>query len=396
MSATGAGAALRWPDQPALGGWYTQDELDAVMEALAESADWRTGFRAKAREIAFEDAFAVHAATPFAVAYNGAGTAMDQVLACLDLKSGDEVISGALNFPGPHLSVLRTGARLLLTEPTPGSFNLDPGHVEALMTGRTRAILVTHMNGQVADMQALLDLTERHPHPEHGPAKIVVDAARAIGAETELGPVGRAGWATVFSFQSKKGMTTLGEGGMATTFDEQLAVRLRRLRSFGKGRLLGSNYKLSKLQAAVGLVQLRRLPEMTERRIRLAEQRTEHLRGLDADVPGLVLPPAAGRAHTHYLYNLLLPEEWGAAGRDEVRRLLATRHGVGALAGERPTHLGHELIAAATAGQHLPAAERTAERALHPCLHPLMTEAENKEIAEAIGDAVRTVAAHHT
>ncbi|MFE0460424.1 DegT/DnrJ/EryC1/StrS family aminotransferase [Kitasatospora sp. NPDC058965] len=242
-------------------------------------------------------------------------------------------------------------------------------------------------------MRALLDLTERHPNPEYGPARIVVDAARAVGAETELGPVGRAGWATVFSFQSKKAMTTLGEGGMVTTFDEELAVRLRRLRSFGKGCLLGSNYKLSKVQAAVGLVQLRRLGEMNDRRIRLAEQRTALLRELP--VPGLVLPPSIGRAHTHYLYNLLLPPTWGAAGRDEVRRVLAVRHGLGSLPGERPTHLGHQLIGEATTGQHLPLAEATAGRLLTPCLHPLMSEAENKEIAEAIGEAVLAVAATH-
>lgn len=386
--------ALRWPDQPALGGWYTQDEIDAVMQALTESVDWRTGFRAKAREIMFEDAFAVHAAAPFAIAYNGAGTAMDQVLAALDLSPGDEVISGALNFVGPHLSVLRAGGRLRLAEPLPNGFNLDPEHVAGLITGRTRAILVTHMNGEVADLGGLLDLAERHPHPDHGPARIIVDAARAVGAETDLGPVGRAGWASVFSFQSKKGMTTLGEGGMVTTFDGALAIRLRRMRSFGKGRLLGSNYKMSKLQAAVGLVQLRRLPEMTDRRVHLAEQRTALLSTLS--VPGLVLPQRIGRAHSHYLYNLLLPADWGPEGRDEVRRLLATRHGVGSLPGERPTPLGHELIARATAGQFLPTAKCISDRALHPCLHPLMSDAENREIAEAIGDAVRTVASTRT
>src|SRR5206468_2673128 len=157
-------------------------------------------------------------------------TAMDQVVACLDLQPGEEVISGAVNFPGPHLSVIRAGARLVLAEPDPATLNLDPAHVAQLVTPRTRAIVVTHMNGLPADMAALLDLAERHPHPEHGPLRIIVDAARALGATTPLGPVGRAGWATVFSFQSKKAMTTLGEGGMVTTLDEELAVRLRRLR----------------------------------------------------------------------------------------------------------------------------------------------------------------------
>ncbi|MFD9687351.1 DegT/DnrJ/EryC1/StrS family aminotransferase [Kitasatospora sp. NPDC059088] len=382
---------LRFPDQPAQGGWYTDEERETVHRVLEESMDWRTGFRAKSYEIEFEDAFAAHTQARYAIAYNGAGSAMDQVVACLDLRPEDEVISGALNFPGPHLSVLRAGARLVLAEPDPATLNLDPGHVGELITDRTRAILVTHMNGLPADMQALLDLTEKHPHPEHGPARIIVDAARALGAHTDLGPVGRAGWATVFSFQSKKAMTTLGEGGMVTTADEDLAVKLRRLRSFGKGRLLGSNFKLTKLQSAVGLVQLRRLEEMNERRIELAEQRAALL--ADLDVPGLLLPPSLGRGHTHYLYNLLLPPSWGTAGRDEVRRVLAEQHGVGSVPGDRPTHLGHRLIGEATEGQHLPIAEQTSARLLHPCLHPQMSDQDNQDIANAIRKAVLHVAA---
>ncbi len=389
-AAPDAPAALRFPDQPALGGWYTQEELDAATQALAESMDVRVGFRAKAREILFEDAFAAYTDTRFAVAFNGAGSAMDQVVACLDLSPGDEVISGALNFPGPHLSVLRAGGRLVLAEPEPATLNLDPAHVADLITDRTRAILVTHMNGLPADLQSLLDLTGRRPHPENGPARIIVDAARALGARTALGPVGRAGWATVFSFQSKKAMTTLGEGGMVTTCDEELAVKLRRLRSFGKGRLLGSNYKLTKVQAAVGLVQLRRLDEMNAARIRLAEQRTLLLGDLEA--PGLVLPPSLGTGHTHYLYNLLLPAAFGVRGRDQVRRLLALRHGVGSVPGDRPTHLGHGLIGEATAGQHLPIAEQTSDRLLHPYLHPQMSEADNQDVAEAIRRTVLDVA----
>lgn len=386
-----AGPALRFPDQPALGGWYTQEETDAVMEALTESMDWRTGFRAKPREIAFEDAFAAHVQAPYAIAYNGAGSAMDRVVECMGLRPGDEVVSCAVNFPGPHLSVLRGGGRLVLAEPDPATLNIDPAHVAELLTERTRAILVTHMNGLPADMQALLDLAESRPHPEHGPVRIIVDAARALGAETALGPVGRAGWATVFSFQSKKAMSTLGEGGMVTTCDEDLAVKLRRLRSFGKGRLMGSNHKMTKLQAVVGLVQLRRLGEMNQRRIHLAEQRTALLAGLD--VPGLLLPPSLGHGHTHYLYNLLLPHAWGARGRDQVRRVLAQRHGVGSVAGDRPTHRGHRLIGEATAGQRLPIAERTSDRLLHPCLHPLMSDQENQDIAAAIQQTVLEVAA---
>jgi dTDP-4-amino-4,6-dideoxygalactose transaminase len=94
--------------------------------------------------------------------------------------------------------------------------------------------VVTHWNGLAADLRPFLDLAERHPHPRHGPPVVIVDAARAAGGTTraEL-PVGAEGWATIFSFETKKLMTTFGQGGMVTTGDTRLANRLRRLRTYG-------------------------------------------------------------------------------------------------------------------------------------------------------------------
>ncbi|WP_262402231.1 DegT/DnrJ/EryC1/StrS family aminotransferase [Actinomadura sp. CNU-125] len=305
---------LRFPRDPALGGWYTEEEIGAAVTAIRESMDWRVGFRAKHREVEFEDAFARFVGAAHAVAYNGAGSALDMVLKALELGAEDEVISCGINFVGAHVSVLGSGGRLVLCEPDPATLNLDPQDVERVITSKTRAILATHMNGLAADIDALLDIAARNPHPEFGPPLVIEDAARACGATYNGRRVGSLGWATVFSFQSKKLMTTLGEGGMVTTDDASLAARLRRLRSFGKNIHWGTNLKMSKAQAAVGLVQLRRLDAMNERRIHLARQRNEWL---DNTVP-LSLPyEHADRQHVYYRYSVLVPPEWrGAAGTD--------------------------------------------------------------------------------
>ncbi|MFF5980668.1 DegT/DnrJ/EryC1/StrS family aminotransferase [Streptomyces olindensis] len=388
-SSRGAGQRQVWADEPALGATYTQEEVDAVVEVLRESIDPHVGFRAKKYEIAFEDAFAAYCGSPFAIAYNGAGAALDMVLRCLNLQPGEQVISGALNFVGTHLSVTGQGGKLVLSEIDPNTLNLDPVDVESRITDRTRAILVTHMNGLPADMDALEEIASRNPHPVHGPAKLIVDAARACGADDGAGPVGARGWASVFSFQSKKLMTTLGEGGMVTTRDADLAAALRRLRSFGKNQHWGSNYKMTKLQAAVGLVQLGRLNSMNDTRIRLARRRTEMLRS----VPGLTVPPVlAGRRHVYYRYNLLVPEEWAGWHRDRVRQGLAERHGFGSVVADPPTYLTHPGIRDHLGNPSFPVAESTAARLFCPPLHPSMSDSENKSICAAIADVMHSVA----
>ncbi|MFD7027453.1 DegT/DnrJ/EryC1/StrS family aminotransferase [Streptomyces sp. NPDC059917] len=388
-SSRDGGQGRAWADEPALGATYTQEEINAVIEALQESIDPHVGFRAKKHEMAFEDAFAASCEARFAVAYNGAGTALDMVLRCLNLQPGDEVISGALNFVGTHLAVTGQGGKLVLSEIDPNTLNLDPADVESRITDRTRAILVTHMNGLPADMDVLEDIVSRNLNPVHGPAKLIVDAARACGADDGAGPVGARGWASVFSFQSKKLMTTLGEGGMVTTQDAGLAANLRRLRSFGKNQHWGSNYKMTKLQAAVGLVQLGRLGSMNDARIRLARRRSELLRA----VHELTVPPELpGRRHVYYRYNLLVPEDWAGQLRDRVRQRLREEHGIGSVVADPPTYLTHPGIREHLGKPSFPVSESTAARLFCPPLHPSMSSSENDFICAAIINVMRSVA----
>ncbi|MEU6290291.1 DegT/DnrJ/EryC1/StrS family aminotransferase [Streptomyces sp. NPDC046988] len=383
-------APRRWPDEPAQGGWYTAAETAAVQKVMDESQSWQTGWRNKDLVAAFEDAFADRARARHAIAFNGGGTALEMVLKCLEMQPGDQVISCALNFVGTHLPVIHQGGDLVLAEPDPLTLNLDPADVEHRLTDRTRAIVVTHWNGLAADLRPFLDLAERHPHPHHGPPVVIVDAARAAGGTTPAAlPVGAEGWATIFSFETKKLMTTFGQGGMVTTGDSRLAERLRRLRTYGLSREWGTNQQLSKIQAAVGLVQLDRLDEMNAARIARAHERTRLLHGIEH----LTLPPQLdGGQHLYYRYNVLVPASWAGAGRNALMELLADRYGLGSIINDPVTYTGHDYIGAHTDGQACPRAEALAARLLCPCLHPQIPEGEEREICDAIRRATDEIA----
>ncbi|GGZ22527.1 aminotransferase [Streptomyces inusitatus] len=386
-------ANLRWPVEPAQGGWYTEDEHEAVRRVLAESDDWRTGWRPASYTGTFEDAFAAYTAAAHAVTFNSGGTALEMVLHHLRLTPGDEVISCAINFVGPHLAVIGQGGSLILAEPDPLTLNLDPVDTERVLTTRTRAILITHWNGAAADLRPFLTLAERHPHPVHGPPRIIVDAARCCGGRTPSGQVvGAEGWATVFSFESKKLMTTFGQGGMVTTDDQALADRLRTLRTYGGRDRWGVNQMMTKAQAAVGLVQLTRLDGMNAARIDRAHRRTQRL----THVAELALPPTwHDRQHLYYRHNLLVPASWAGDGRDQLMNVLAERYGVGSIVSDPVTYLGHRLIRRHTNDQRCPRAEHLASRLLCPCLHPRMVPGDEAAICDAIQQATEHIARTH-
>ncbi len=378
-----------FPALPGLGGWYTEEEVDAVMNALRESMDWRTGF-AGPQIAEFEEAFARYCGVEHAIALNSCGTGLDLAMMCLDLEPDDEVISPAITFKATHVAILGQGANLVLCEIDPRTFNIDPADVERRITPRTRAILAVHNNGLSAFMDELEEIAERRPHPKHGPAKVIGDAARACGAGYKGTKVGKMGWMNVFSFQTTKNMTTLGEGGMITTDDPDAAQRARALRSFGAGTASwGTNYRMTKLQAAAGLVQLRRLDEMNARRIDRARRLGEKL----ADVTELTLPSEPpGCEHIYYGYTVMVPEHWAGPRRDRLMKMLTEDYGVGTVVMNDVTAAQHPLIREHVQGQHTPVSDLAGKRLFCIGLHPLMTDEDIDHIAASVRAAVEQTA----
>jgi len=378
--------------EPQLGAWYTEAEIEAAVKAIRDSMDWRIGFGFMVDEILeFERAFAEYCGTEFAVSLSTASVGLDMAMACLDLAPGDEVICPAINFRASPLAVLGQGGKLVYCEIDPRTFNCDPADVERRLTPRTRAIFPVHMNGLSAPMDDLLEIAEKHPHPKHGPLKVIGDAARACGGGYKGGKIGKQGWMNVFSFHTMKLMTTLGEGGMVTTDDPEAARRLRGLRQWGgESDTWGSSYKLTKVQAAVGSVQLRRLDEMLGLRARRARERLDLLQG----IPELTLPYEPPECdHTFYLFTCTVPKEWAGEKRDQLMQLLLDDYGIGAMVCNPPVWEGSPFIQRHTAGQEdtLPVSVETAKRLFGVSLHPLMTEEENEYIAAALWEAVERI-----
>ena len=380
--------AVAWKGEPQLGGYYTEEEIEATVKAIRDSMDPNVGFGFITKEITdFEEAFARWVGTQFAVSLSTASVGLDLAVKCLDLEPGDEVIVPAINFKASALAVLGGGGNVVFCDVDERTFCADPADVERRITPRTRAILPTHMNGLSADIDALTEVAERHPHPKHGPPKVIGDAARACGGGYKGTRIGKRGWCTVFSFHTMKLMTTLGEGGMVATDDAALADRLRALRQWG-GDGWGSSFKLTKPQAAVGLVQLRRLDAMLARRRELALARSRLLDG----VPELTLPfEPPGYEHTFYLYTLLVPREWAGPKRDRLIALLDQDFGIGCTVANAPSYLSHPFLRERTAGQVLPRSEELGGRILCVALHPLMSDDLNEYIAAAVIEAVERV-----
>lgn len=377
-----------WKAEPLLGGTYGEEEIEAAVAAIREASDISEGFGFSAPPIPdFEQAFAAYCGAKHAVAINSAGPGLDMAMRFLKLDPGDEVIVPAVNYQAAPLAVLGAGGQIVWGEIDPRTFELDPNDVEARITPRTRAIFPVHMNGLSAPMDDLIEVGRRHPHLKYGPIPVIGDAARACGGGYKDAKIGKKGLMTVFSFHTMKNMTTLGEGGMVTTDDDDVERFCRSVRMYGgEVEEWGTSNVMTKVQAAVGLVQLRKLDGFIEARRRLATARNEMLDGLDE----IILPyEPADCAHSYYLYSCLVRKDWAGEKRDKLIEMMGEERGIGCVVANKPAYLTRKILRDHTPGQRLTLSEEIGERMICISLHPAMTDEENETIAASLIDCVR-------
>ncbi len=296
--------------------WIGRRELARVTRCV--KSGWISSIGAEIGE--FEGRFAATCARRFGVATSNGTTALHLALAALGIGRGDEVIVPALTFVATANAVHYTGASPVFADADAATWNVDPAAVAKRVTKRTRAIVAVHLYGQPADMTALAATARR------AGAVLVEDAAEAHGARYRGRPVGSLGGVACFSFYGNK-MVTTGEGGMVLTSDAKLAARLRLLRDHAmssKRRYyheeIGFNYRMTTLQAALGLAQLDRFADILARKRRIAGWYRHGLRGLPlelaADLPGC--------ENVHWMFSALLAR--GARlDRDAFARRLLRR-----------------------------------------------------------------------
>jgi len=263
-----------------------EEEARAVAEVV------RSGRLALGPRLAeFEERFAAYVGCRHAVAVSSGTAGLHLVVRALGLGEGGEVITTPFSFIASANCLLFERARPVFGDIDPKTLNLNPEWLERALSPRTRAVLVVHVFGHPADMDPILEFAGRHG------LAVIEDACEAVGARYRGRPVGTFGKAAVFAFYPNKQMTT-GEGGMIVTDDAELARLCRSLRNQGReegaGWLdharLGYNYRLDEMSAALGVVQLARLPAMLARRAEVAGMYTARLRELPEIEPPYVDP----------------------------------------------------------------------------------------------------------
>lgn len=326
---------------------------------------------------AFETEFATLHDAVHGVAFANGTVALTAMYAALGLGPGDEVIVPSLTFVSSATSVLLAGARPVFADIDPETFNLDPADVARRVTGRTKAILAVHYGGQPADLAELQAIAG------DAGAVLLEDAAEAHGALYRGKPVGTWGKAAMFSFTPTKNITT-GEGGMVLTSDSSFAERLRLLRNHGQTslyvhELLGNNWRITEMQAAMGRVQLCKLSGILARKREIARRLDRGLQTIDG-----VRPPTvrSDREHVYMLYTVTFAK--GSRARDEVARVAAER-GIETRVYFPPAHL-QPIFKGGKAD--LPVTEDVATRILSLPAHSRLDVTEIDEILTAVGDAI--------
>jgi perosamine synthetase len=311
------GAPMRRPIIPVCEPWLSGNELKYITEAV--ETNWISsagGFIHR-----FEAMFSEKMGTRYGVACMNGTVALHLALATLGLEPGDEVIIPTFTMIATANAVTYLGAKPVLVDSELGTWNMDVEQVEAKITPRTKAIMPVHTYGHPVDMDALNVIAQKHD------LFVLEDAAEAHGAKYKGRVVGSLGDAACFSFYGNKIITT-GEGGMVTTNREDVARLAWNLRdhAFSTERhfwhkFLGYNYRMTNLQAAIGLAQTEQLEKFVAARRANGAYYTTQLRR----IPGIVTPPeAAWASNVYWMYGIILEEEFGLT-RDQLRQALARR-----------------------------------------------------------------------
>jgi dTDP-4-amino-4,6-dideoxygalactose transaminase len=305
-----------------------KSELDPAISPVMERGSFILGENVSR----FEEEVSEYCGVPHAVGVANGTDALELALKALGIGAGDEVITVPFTFIATTEAVCLNGAKPVMVDIEPATFNIDVSRIEKKVTSKTKAIIPVHLFGQACDMDSVLDIAGKHG------LKVIEDCAQAIGAEYKGRKVGSFGDIGCFSFFPSKNLGCFGDGGMVTTSDKSVADRLRMLRVHGQAQrylheIEGRNSRLDELQAAVLRVKLRHLEEWNAARRSNAAFYDKMFAGL-AEKGRIILPcEAEGRKHVYNIYNVR------TADRDGLRKYLSSREIGTAIYYPVPLHL---------------------------------------------------------
>lgn len=340
-------------------------EVNARLLEVAHSGAYILG-----RNVAALEAQAAgYLGTPETVALNSGTDALHLALAALGIGPGDEVVTSPYTFAATVEAIEYVGATPVLVDVDAQTFNIDAGLIEAAITGSTRAILPVHMFGLPADMPAIMAIAD-----EHG-LRVVEDCAQSFGAAVGGRKVGAIGDCGAHSFYPTKTLGGIGDGGLVSVRDPDLARRMRMLRNHGIGdggehSCLGFNSRLDEIQAAVLIPKLARIDTSNDRRREIAARYNEALSATGAAVPGA----PGGTRHVYGYYTICIEN------RDEVRAKLGEAGIATAVYYAKPLHR-HEHFSKTCRWTSLDVAEALGKRVISLPIFPEMTDEEVDYVA---------------
>jgi dTDP-4-amino-4,6-dideoxygalactose transaminase len=345
-------------------------------EAAAITKVIKSGNLTQGKKVAeFEEAFAKYASTEYAVAVSSGTAALYLSLLSLGIGKGDEVITTPFSFIASANAVLYTGAKPVFVDIDEKTFNINPKLIEQKITKKTKAILPVHLYGQPCDMESIQKIAKKHH------LFIIEDACQAHGAMIKQQMVGSFGDLGCFSFYATKNMTTI-EGGMITTDNKKLSEKLQLLRNHGSKvryyhQSLGYNFRMTDLNAAIGLIQLKKLPKFNKIRIANAKYLTRNLEKIETlTVP--FIPEQVTPVFHQYTIKLdsTINREGIIASLDEK--------GIGADIYYPLLIHQQKLYCALGYKDKMPVAEKASKSVLSLPVHPLLTKADLKKIVSAL------------
>ncbi|WP_274654166.1 UDP-4-amino-4,6-dideoxy-N-acetyl-beta-L-altrosamine transaminase [Paenibacillus humicola] len=366
--------------------WIDEADIEAVVETL------KSPFLTQGPKIkAFEEAVAGYAGAKYAVAFSNGTAALHGACFAAGIGEGDEAITTPMTFAASANCVRYCGGNVVFADIEPDTYNIDVNRMKALIGKRTKAVIPVDFTGQPADLDEIMETAKTHN------LIVIEDAAHSIGAVYKNRRVGSIADMTMFSFHPVKHVTS-GEGGVIVTDSEHFYERLLLFRSHGITRNrdmmhntgegewyyemheLGFNYRMTDIQAALGLSQLRKLNEFTARRRQIASRYTELL----SSIPGIVLPyQKQDRQSSWHLYIIRLELDRLSADRNMIFAALR-KENIGVNVHYVPVHL-HPYYRRLGCGKGLaPAAESVYEGFITLPLFPAMTETDILDVVSAV------------
>lgn len=355
--------------QPEIG----PEEIAAVNDVM------QSGILAQGSKVAqLEEEFAKYCGTKYALAVSSGTASIHAALHAAGVGSGDEVITVPFSFIATINPILMVGATPVLVDIEPETFCLDVSKLESAITPKTKAIIPVHLYGQPANMDEINEVAKKHG------LKVIEDSCQAIAAIYKGNKAGNLGDIGCFSLYATKNIMC-GEGGMITTNDDNYVASIRKFRQHGMSAQymydeLGYNYRLTDLQAAIAIEQLKKADRFTERRQKNANALNDGLKG----IKGLVLPFVAdNRTHVYHQYTVRITKDF-AVSRDEfVERLRARDVGAGVYY-PKALHTYPHIAKLGFKDGDYPVAEQAAAEVVSLPVHPAVSVDDIKTIVDAI------------